>query len=318
MTAHALSPQSRIFIAGHRGLVGTGIVRNLRSKGFNNLALKTRAELDLLDQRAVREFFAREKIDFVFLAAATVGGIEANRTQQARFLYENLVIETNVIQSAVDSGVEKLLFLGSSCIYPKFAQQPIREDSLLTGPLEETNEGYAIAKIAGLKLCEMLNRQNGQRFISAMPTNLYGPGDKFHPTHSHVIPGMMRRFHEAKLAGRDTVEVWGTGKPRREFLHVDDLAEALVMLMEKYEAPEPINVGTGADVTIAELATLMAQSVGLDSKVHFNPERPDGTPRKCLDVSRIMNLGWKPTRSLEQGLKETYAWALAHGAFETL
>jgi GDP-L-fucose synthase len=318
MTARPLNSQSRIFIAGHRGLVGSGIVRNLQSKGFRNLVLKTRQELDLLDQRAVREFFFREKIDFVFLAAATVGGIEANRTQQARFLYENLVIETNVIQSAVDHGVEKLLFLGSSCIYPKLAQQPIREDSLLTGPLEETNEGYAIAKIAGLKLCEMLNRQNGRRFISAMPTNLYGPGDNFHPTHSHVIPGMMRRFHEAKLAGSDTVEVWGTGKPRREFLHVDDLAEALVLLMQKYEAPEPLNVGTGTDVTITELAELMARTIGLSATIQFNPDRPDGTPRKCLDVSRIESLGWKASRSLERGLAETYEWALAHRAFESL
>jgi GDP-L-fucose synthase len=318
MAVRQLNPQSRVFIAGHRGLVGSALVRNLRSKGVNQLILKTREELDLLDQRAVRDLFAREEIDFVFLAAATVGGIEANRTQQARFLYENLVIETNVIQSAVDSGVEKLLFLGSSCIYPKLAEQPIREDSLLTGPLEETNEGYAIAKIAGLKLCQMLNRQNGRRFISAMPTNLYGPGDNFHPTHSHVIPGMMRRFHEAKTARTDTVEVWGTGKPLREFLHVDDLAEALVVLMQKYESPEPVNVGTGADVTIAELAELMARTIGLRSKIQFNPEKPDGTPRKCLDISRILALDWKPTRSLEQGLKETYDWALAHRAFEAL
>jgi len=315
MTALSLGSHSRIFVAGHRGLVGSAIVRNLHSKGFKNLLLKSRAELDLLDQRAVRDFFAREKVEFVFLAAATVGGIEANRTQQARFLYENLVIETNVIQSAVDFGVDKLLFLGSSCIYPKFAQQPIREDSLLTGPLEETNEGYAIAKIAGLKLCEMLNRQNGRRFISAMPTNLYGPGDNFHPTHSHVIPGMMRRFHEAKIAGSDTVDVWGTGTPRREFLHVDDLAEALVLLMQKYEAPEAINLGTGTDITIAELSATMAAAVGFRGRIRFDTSKPDGTPRKCLDISRILALGWQPTRSLEQGLKDTYSWALAHGRF---
>jgi len=315
MTPHPFTPQSRVFIAGHKGLVGSAIVRQLESKGFRDLVLRSRTELDLLDQAAVRAFFAREKIDFVFLAAAKVGGIEANRTQHARFLYENLVMETNIIQSAVDHGVEKLLFLGSSCIYPKLAPQPIREDSLLTGPLEPTNEGYAIAKIAGLKLCEMLNRQNGRRFISAMPTNLYGPGDNFHPTHSHVIPGMMRRFHEAKLADSDTVQIWGTGTPRREFLHVDDLADALIVLMDRYEAPETINVGTGSDVTIAELASLMARIVDFTGTLAFDSSKPDGTPRKLLDVTRMTSLGWRPRRSLEGGLRETYQWALSSRAF---
>ena len=316
MAGRSFSTDARVFVAGHRGLVGSGIVRNFKSRGFDNLVLRTRQELDLLDQRAVRDFFAREKIDFVFLAAATVGGIEANRTQQARFLYENLVIETNLIQSAVDHGVEKLLFLGSSCIYPRLAAQPIREDSLLTGPLEPTNEGYAIAKIAGLKLCEMLNRQNGRRFISAMPTNLYGPGDNFHPLHSHVIPGMMRRFHEAKVKGSPFVKVWGTGAPRREFLHVDDLSEALVLLMERYDQPETINVGSGIEVTIAELAFLMAKVVGYGGDVLFDSTKADGTPRKLLDISRVRTLGWAPRMELKDGLESTYAWALSQAVFQ--
>ncbi len=315
MTLRSFSSDARVFVAGHRGLVGSGIVRNLQSKGFQNLVLRTRQELDLLDQSAVRLFFEREKIDFVFLAAATVGGIEANRTQQARFLYENLVIETNVIQAAVDFGVEKLLFLGSSCIYPKHAPQPIREDSLLTGPLEPTNEGYAIAKIAGLKLCEMLNRQNGRRFISAMPTNLYGPGDNFHPTHSHVIPGMMRRYHAAHVENHDSVTVWGTGTPRREFLHVDDLSEALFLAMSRYEEPETINVGTGDDVTISELSRMMAKAVGFEGQIIFDSTKPDGTPRKLLDVSKIKAIGWQPKIGLEQGLASTYQWALEHSSF---
>lgn len=312
----AFSPDSKVFIAGHRGLVGSGIVRNLRDRGFKNLVLRTREELNLLDQKAVRAFFEQERIDFVFLAAAKVGGIEANRSQQAQFLYENLVIQTNVIHSAAETGVEKLLFLGSSCIYPKMAPQPIREDSLLTGPLEPTNEGYAIAKIAGLKLCEMLNRQNVKRFISAMPTNLYGPGDNFHPTHSHVIPGMMRRYHLARLAGKPAVEVWGTGTPRREFLHVDDLAEGLFTVMSHYEAPETINVGTGSDVTIAELSHLMARAVGFEGKITFDPSKPDGTPRKVLDVSKIGALGWKAKIGLAEGLRATYQWALTERVFQ--
>ena len=299
----------KIFVAGHRGLVGSAIVRRLQAEGYSNLLLRTRDELDLLDQRAVHRFFAEERPGYVVMAAAKVGGIEANATQQAEFLYENLVLATNVIHAAAESGAEKLLFLGSSCIYPKHASQPIAEDSLLTGPLEPTNEGYAIAKIAGLKLCEKYQEQYGKRFISAMPTNLYGPGDNFHPTESHVIPGMMRRFHEAKRDGASSVTVWGTGTPRREFLHVDDLATACLLLMDVYESPQTINVGTGEDVTIAELAEMMKRVTGFQGSIEYDPSKPDGTPRKVLDVSRIKSLGWSPRVGLEEGLRETYAWA---------
>ena len=303
---------SRIFIAGHRGLVGSAIVRKLNSEGYRNLITRARAEMDLLNQDAVRRFFRTERPEFVFLVAGRVGGIYANASAQADFLYENLMIAANVIHAAAESGTEKLLYLGSSCIYPKFADQPIRESSLLTGPLEPTNEGYAIAKIAGLKLCEMVQREYGKRFISAQPTNLYGPGDNFHPMNSHVIPGMMRRFHEAKLAGDHTVTVWGTGTPRREFLHVDDLADALYLLMLRYEEPKTINVGTGQDITVAELAHTMRAVVGLDAEIVFDPGKPDGTPRKVLDISRITGLGWRTSRDLRSGLSETYAWAQEH------
>ncbi|MGA7616346.1 MAG: GDP-L-fucose synthase [Thermoanaerobaculia bacterium] len=299
----------KIFVAGHGGLVGSAIVRRLQAEGYSNLLLRTRDELDLLDQGAVQRFFAEERPGYVVMAAAKVGGIQANATQQAEFLYQNLVLATNVIHAAAENGVEKLLFLGSSCIYPRMAPQPIREESLLTGPLEETNEAYAIAKIAGLKLCEKYNTQQGKRFISAMPTNLYGPGDNFHPTASHVIPGMMRRFHEAKRAGASSVTVWGTGTPRREFLHVDDLAAACILLMDVYEQPQTINVGTGEDVTIAELAELMKGVTGFEGAIEYDPSKPDGTPRKLLDVSRIRALGWTPRVGLEEGLRETYAWA---------
>ncbi|MFZ2492689.1 MAG: GDP-L-fucose synthase [Thermoanaerobaculia bacterium] len=306
---------SRIFIAGHRGLVGSAIVRALEERGFANLLLRTRDELDLLDQRGVHAFFRDEKPEYVFLAAARVGGIHANATQQADFLYENLVIETNVIHAAFEASTEKLLFLGSSCIYPKLAPQPIPEAALLTGPLEETNEGYAIAKIAGLKLCEHYQRQYGRRFISAMPTNLYGPGDNFHPLNSHVIPGMMRRFHEAVVSNASSVAIWGSGKPLREFLHVDDLAASLLLLMERYEEPSTINVGSGAEVTIAELASTMARVVGFTGSISLDPSKPDGTPRKMMDSSRMMALGWKPRYSLFEGLHATYAWARANGVF---
>jgi GDP-L-fucose synthase len=310
-----MQKDSGIFVAGHRGLVGSAILRKLVGEGHTKLLTRRRHELDLLDQTAVHEFFRQERPAYVFLAAARVGGIIANSTQQADFLYENLVIATNVIHAAVESGVEKLLFLGSSCIYPKLAPQPITEDALLTGLLEPSNEGYAIAKIAGLKLCEHYARQYGKRFISAMPSNLYGPGDNFHPDYSHVIPGMMRRFHEAAASRAAKVEVWGSGNPRREFLHVDDLADALYLLMQGYEDPSLINVGTGEDHTIAELARAMADTVGFQGDIVFDRSKPDGTPRKLLDVSRITNLGWRAKISLRDGLRSTYQWALDHDVF---
>lgn len=311
-----MEKNSRIFVAGHGGLVGSAIIRKLRAAGHEQIVTRVRAELDLLDQAAVHGFFRERKIDFVFLAAARVGGIHANATHQADFLYENLVIATNVLHAAAVSGVEKLLFLGSSCIYPKMAPQPIREVSLLTGPLEPTNEGYAIAKIAGLKLCEHYQKQYGKRFISAMPTNLYGPGDNFDPLGSHVIPGLLRRFHEAKLAGADEIAVWGSGTPRREFLYVEDLAEALYVLMQSYESHETVNVGTGEDITIAELAETMKRVVGFEGRVVFDATKPDGTPRKLLDVTRISELGWRPAWSLTDGLRETYRWMTTSGRVE--
>jgi GDP-L-fucose synthase len=306
---------SRVFVAGHGGLAGSAIVRKLRGEGHQNILTRARAELDLLDQRAVHAFFRDEKPEYVFVAAARVGGIQANATRQADFLYENLVIATNVIHAAAEAGVEKLLFLGSSCIYPRQAPQPMSESALLTGPLEATNEGYAIAKIAGLKLCEHYQRQYGKRFIAAMPTNLYGAGDNFHPVDSHVIPGMMRRFHEAAATRAAEVVVWGSGEPRREFLHVDDLAEALYLLMQVYEEPLFVNVGTGADCTVGELARIMAEIVGFEGSIVFDRSKPDGTPRKLLDVSRMEALGWRPRISLRDGLRVTYQWALEHGVF---
>ena len=304
------NPDDSILVAGARGLVGSAVVRKLQRAGHRRILTPAHAQLDLTDQAAVRRFFKDEKPQFVFLTAGRVGGIQANATHQADFLYENLMIAANVIRAAAEFGTEKLLYLGSSCIYPREAPQPMRESVLLTGPLEKTNEGYAIAKIAGLKLCEMFHRQYGKRFISAMPTNLYGPFDNFHPTDSHVIPGMMRRFHEAKIAGAREVVVWGSGTPRREFLHVDDLAEALYVLMQKYEAVETINVGTGEDVTIADLASMMKAATDLQAKIVFDRTKPDGTPRKLLDVSRIRELGWKPAIPLAKGLADTYRWAV--------
>ena len=304
-----------IYVAGHSGLVGSAIVRRLQAAGHTNLLLRRHAELDLTRQADVERFFLDEHPRYVIIAAARVGGIYANATRQAEFLYENLMIAANVIQAAHVHGVEKLLFLGSSCIYPREAPQPIREDSLLSGPLEPTNEAYAIAKIAGLEMCEHYQRQFGDRFISAMPTNLYGPGDNFHPTQSHVIPGMMRRFHEAKISGANEVTVWGTGSPRREFLHVDDLARAVVLLMNRYEEPGTINVGTGSDITIRELAEMMKEVVGFEGDLRFDTTKPDGTPRKLLDTTRLRSLGWTPKVPLREGLTQTYAWAQRSAGF---
>lgn len=300
----------RIFVAGHRGMVGSALVRRLRQENCDILT-RSRAELDLLDQAGVRAFFARERPDAVILAAAKVGGIKANDTYPADFLYDNLAIQTNVIESAYASGVQKLLFLGSSCIYPKHAPQPIPEDSLLSGPLEPTNAWYAIAKIAGLKLCEAYRRQHGADFISAMPTNLYGPGDTYDLEKSHVVPALIRKAHEAKVAGRKHLPIWGEGKVRREFLHVDDAADALVFLLQHYSGDQHVNVGVGEDVTIRELAELICGVVGLDGEIVTDPSQPEGTPRKLLDVSRLTALGWTPRRGLKEGLADAYRSFLA-------
>jgi len=310
-----MEKDARIFVAGHKGLVGSAIIRNLRSKGFTEIVTRDRKAVDLRRQAEVEDLFRHEKIDYVFCAAAKVGGIMYNKTFPADFLYENMMIAGNVIHAAAENGVTKLLFLGSSCIYPKFAEQPIKETALLSGPLEPTNEGYALAKIAGLKLCEKFHTQYQKRFISAMPTNLYGPGDNFHPTHSHVIPGMLRRFHEAKLSGAEQVIIWGSGTPRREFLHVDDLAEALYVLMTNYEEESTINVGTGIDLTILKMAELVKEVVEYEGEIITDPTKPDGTPRKVLDVSRLKSLGWKPKFSLKDGLINAYQWALENDVF---
>lgn len=310
-----MQPGSRIYVAGHRGLVGSAIVRRLRAAGHTDIVTRTRTELDLMDQRAVDAFFRTERIEFAFIAAARVGGIYANATQRTAFMYENMLIAMNVIHAAAIHGVDKLLFLGSSCIYPKHAPQPITEESLLTGPLEPTNEAYAIAKIAGLKLCEYYFRDHGKRFISAMPTNLYGPGDNFDPLGSHVIPALMRRFHEAAQNDAPEVVVWGSGQPRREFLHADDLAEALYVLMQVHEDPQFLNVGAGYDVTIAELAQLVADTTGYRGTITYDRTKPDGTPRKLMDNSKIAALGWQPRIGLAEGLRSTYEWAVANGSF---
>ena len=302
---------ARIFVAGHRSLVGSALVRCLEREGARNLLLRSRTELDLTDQGAVAAFFAAEKPEFVFLAAAKVGGIKANDTYPAEFLRDNLAIQTNVIHSAWQAGVRKLCFLGSSCIYPKLAPQPMPEEALLTGPLEPTNEWYAIAKIAGIKMCQAYRRQYGFDAISVMPTNLYGPGDNFDLENSHVLPAMIRRFHEAKLAAAPSVTIWGTGTPRREFLHVDDMAEACVFLMQHYSDAMHINVGVGVDLTILELAELVAKTVGYDGAILTDPGKPDGTPRKLMDVARIHTLGWKARVALADGIAETFRWYLA-------
>ena len=300
---------SNVFVAGHNGLVGSAICRRLASDGVEPL-VAGRSELDLTDQAAVDAWFSENKVEQVYLAAAKVGGIHANDTYPAMFLRDNLVIQTNIIHAAWKSGVKKLLFLGSSCIYPKLAPQPMPEDSLLTGPLESTNEWYAIAKIAGIKMCQAYQKQYGFDAISAMPTNLYGPGDNFDLENSHVLPALMRKFHEAKVANASAVTVWGTGSPRREFLHVDDLADACVYLMQNYSSAEIVNVGWGKDISIAELAEMMGSIVGFDGALEFDKSKPDGTPRKLLDTSRLSKLGWTPSISLQDGIRETYAWYL--------
>jgi GDP-L-fucose synthase len=303
-----MSMTPRVFVAGHAGLVGSALVRRWTAAGFGDLLLKRRSELDLTDKGAVDAFFERERPDQVLLAAAKVGGILANDRFPADFLRDNLVIQTNVIDAAYRFGVRKLLFLGSSCIYPKFADQPIREEALLTGALEPTNQWYAIAKIAGLKMCEAYRRQHGFNAISVMPTNLYGPGDNFDLKTSHVLPALIRKFHEAKVSGAGQVEIWGTGSPRREFLHVDDLADACLHLMQSYDDEPLVNVGCGEDISISELAALVGRIVGYDGAVVFDKSKPDGTPRKLLDVSRLGSLGWRPRIRLEDGIRTTYDW----------
>lgn len=319
-----MDTNARIFVAGHRGLVGSAIVRRLRQAGYGNLILRTHAELDLADDRSTDEFFARERPDYVFMAAAKVGGIVANQSLPAEFIHNNLAIHSSVIHAAWRHEVKRLLFLGSSCIYPKLAPQPLREDSLLTGPLEPTNRPYALAKIAGIEMCWSYNRQYGTRYLAAMPTNLYGPGDNYHPTHSHVIPALIRKFHEARVLGAAQVTVWGSGTPRREFMYSDDMADACVFLMNLPEAPyaallgsdeavtgrfEPpvVNVGVGEDMTIAELAALVADVVGFQGEIVYDRSKPDGTPRKLMDVSRLRAAGWVARTPLQAGLRQAYA-----------
>jgi len=303
-----MKKDSKIYVAGHKGLVGSAIVRNLQSKGYTNIITRTHKELDLTDQKAVMKFFDEERPEYVFLAAAKVGGIYANNTYPADFIYENLMIECNVIKAAHDFKVKKLLFLGSSCIYPKMAPQPIKEEYLLSGYLEPTNEAYAIAKIAGLKMCQFFKRQYGDNFISCMPTNLYGPNDNFDLQNSHVLAALIRKFHEAKIQNKPHVEVWGTGTPRREFLYVDDMADACVFLMENYDGEETINIGTGEDLTIRELAEIIREIVGYEGEIIFDKTKPDGTPRKLLDVSKLKDLGWQYKIKLKEGIKLTYKW----------
>ncbi|PTX16346.1 GDP-L-fucose synthase [Halanaerobium congolense] len=303
-----MKKNTKIYVAGHRGLVGSAIMRKLKKEGYNNLVYRTSSELDLRRQEKVEEFFKEEKPEYVILAAAKVGGIQANDTYSAEFLYDNLMIESNVIEAAYQNDVKKLLFLGSSCIYPKFADQPMKEDYLLSGKLESTNEGYAVAKITGIKLCEHYNKQYDTNFISAMPTNLYGPNDNFDLETSHVLPALIRKFHEAKINNEAEVVIWGTGKPRREFLHVDDLADALLFLMNNYKGDQFVNVGVGKDISILELAELIKDIVGFEGEIVNDLSKPDGTPRKLLDVTRLNDLGWEAQISLEEGIKDTYQW----------
>ena len=303
-----MKSNSRIYVAGHRGLVGSAIIRSLKQRGFENLITRTHAELELMDAVAVKDFFEQAKPEYVFMAAAKVGGIHANSTYPADFMRENLIVQTNVIHESWRQGVVKLLFLGSSCIYPKLCPQPIKEEYLLSGELEKTNDAYALAKIAGIKTCQSYNQQHGTHFISAMPTNLYGVNDNFHPENSHVLPALIRRFHEAKLANVESISIWGTGTSRREFLHSSDLADAVLFLMENYDDSEIVNVGCGKDQTIKELAETIQEVVGYTGHLKFDSTRPDGTPQKILDISKINSLGWKPTISLREGLKQVYQW----------
>ena len=307
-----MEKNSKIYVAGHQGMVGSAIVRNLNGKGFHNIVVRTAEELDLTRQVEVEKFFANEKLEYIFLAAAKVGGIMANNTYPADFMYQNMMIEMNVIKSAYDNQAKKLLFLGSSCIYPRMATQPMSESCLLTGSLEPSNEAYALAKISGLKYCEYLNRQYGTDYISVMPTNLYGPNDNYHPLNSHVLPAMIRRFHEAKITEAPKVVVWGTGKVLREFLHVDDLADACVYLMNSYSGNETVNIGTGKELSIGELAAIVKKVVGYEGEIVYDTSKPDGTPRKLLDVSKLERLGWKFKMELEEGIRLTYGWYLGN------
>lgn len=301
-----MEKSSRIFVAGHRGLAGSAIVRQLEKQGYHNILTRTRAELDLFNQAKVNDFFEKEKPEYVFVAAARVGGIYANSTYPAEFIYENLLIATHLVHASHVNKVKKLLYMGSSCIYPKHAPQPMKEEHLLSGPLEPTNEAYAVAKIAGLKLCKHYSMQYGDKFIAAMPTNLYGPNDSYHPENSHVLPALLRRFHEAKEQKLPKVVIWGTGTPKREFLYSDDLAEALVLLMNKYDSPEFINVGSGIEVTIKELATTIKKVVGYEGELTFDSTKPDGMMRKIMDSSKIHSLGWKAETRLEDGIRKAY------------
>lgn len=305
-----MKKNSKIYIAGHRGLVGSAIVRNLESNGFTNIITRTHAELDLTNQADVRKFFEEERPEYVFLAAAKVGGIHANNTYPADFIYDNLMIQNNVIKAAHDFKVTKLLFLGSTCIYPKMAPQPIKEEYLLTGALEETNEAYAVAKIAGLEMCKFFKRQYGDNFISCMPTNLYGPNDNFDLKNSHVLPALIRKFHEAKVNGSEVVEVWGTGTPLREFIYVDDMAAACVFLMENYDGEQHVNIGTGEEVSIRQLAETVKEVVGFEGELVFNTDMPDGTPRKLTTVDKLHGLGFMHKISLNDGIRMAYEWFL--------
>lgn len=318
MTSYNLQPDSKVYVAGHCGMVGSAVIRALQSRGITNLVTRTRAELDLTDQAAVEAFFQSERPDVVIFAAARVGGIHANKTYPAEFAYENLAMSTNAIHAAYRSGVKRFLFLGSTCIYPRDCPQPIREEYLLTGPLEPTNEAYALAKIAGLKLCQYYRRQYGALFHSAMPTNLYGPGDNYHPENSHVLPALIRRFHEAKTHGIDKVVVWGSGQPRREFLYVSDLAEALIHLLHVEEPPDWVNVGTGNDMTISEVADTLADVIGYSGAIEFDETRPDGTKRKCTDCTQINSLGWRAQTGLRHGIHLSYEAFMTSWSAQTL